>query len=88
MLRQAGFDATQPAGVASTGVGMYLTGEANRSVLQQTAGLAAGSVLAMTFMLPVEALPAYVRPGIEVALKGARANGTPFISFYMPDETV
>ena len=27
-----------------------------------------------------------VRPGIERAIAGARANGTPFISFFMPDE--
>jgi hypothetical protein len=27
-----------------------------------------------------------VRPGIERAAQGARANGTPFISFFMPSE--
>ena len=38
----------------------------------------------MTFVLPVEQMAPEVRPGIEMAVKGARASGTPFISFYAP----
>jgi O-methyltransferase involved in polyketide biosynthesis len=37
-------------------------------------------------MLPVEMAEAEVRPGIERAIEGARASGTPFLSFFMPDE--
>ena len=37
-------------------------------------------------MLPIELADPEVRPGIERAAAGARANGTPFISFFMPAE--
>jgi O-methyltransferase involved in polyketide biosynthesis len=47
-LAAAGFDAGQPAVVASTGVSMYLTREANAAALRQAAGLAAGSTLVTT----------------------------------------
>lgn len=85
-LRAAGFDAARPAIVASTGVSMYLTSEAITATLRQVAALAPGSTLAMSFMLPIEMADPDVRPGIERAAAGARANGTPFVSFFMPDE--
>jgi methyltransferase (TIGR00027 family) len=86
-LAAAGFDAAQPAVVVSTGVTMYLTKEANEATLRQIAGLAPGSTLAMTFLLPGELLVNEVdRFGLEAASKGASASGTPFISFYTPDE--
>jgi len=40
----------------------------------------------MSFMLPFELADAEVRPAIERAAEGARANGTPFISFFTPKE--
>jgi O-methyltransferase involved in polyketide biosynthesis len=40
----------------------------------------------MSFMLPIEMADPDVRPGIERAAAGARANGTPFISFFTPTE--
>jgi methyltransferase (TIGR00027 family) len=85
-LEAAGFDAAQPAVVASTGVSMYLTREANMATLRQVAGLAPGSTFVMSFMLPVELLDADVRPGVEMAVRGAAASGTPFISFFRPEE--
>ena len=85
-LAAAGFDAKQPAIVASTGVSMYLTKEAIAATLRQVAALAPGSTLAMSFMLPVELAEPDVRPGIERAAAGARASGTPFISFFLPTE--
>ena len=83
-LAAAGFDAGQPAVVASTGVSMYLTREANAAALRQAARLAPGSTLATTFILPLELTDPEVRPGLELAVKGARASGTPFISFFEP----
>jgi methyltransferase (TIGR00027 family) len=83
-LVSAGFDAGQPAVVASTGVSMYLTREAIRATLRQVAALAGGSTLAMTFLLPLELADPAVRPGLQLAEKGARASGTPFISFFTP----
>ena len=60
--------------------------EANAVTLRQMAALAPGSTLAMTFLLPSELVDDVLRPGLEAAEKGARAAGTPFISFYTPDE--
>jgi methyltransferase (TIGR00027 family) len=85
-LAAAGFDASEPAVVVSTGVSMYLTKEATAATLQQFAGLVPGSTLAMTFLLPPELLDDAYRPGYEAAERGARAAGTPFISFYTPEE--
>ena len=50
-LPAAGFDPGRPAVVASTGVSMYLTKEATAATLRQLAALAAGSTVAMTFLL-------------------------------------
>ncbi len=85
-LAAAGFDSTQPAIVASTGVSMYLTKEAILATLRRVAALAPGSTLVMSFMLPIEMADPEVRPGIERAAAGARANGTPFISFFTPPD--
>ena len=85
-LSRAGFDAHAPAIVASAGVSMYLTKEAITATLRQVASLAAGSTFVMTFLMPLEFADPEVRPGLEMAVKGARASGTPFISFFTPDE--
>lgn len=82
----AGFNAGQPAVVASTGVSMYLTKEAVLAILHQVAALATGSKFAMTFLLPLELADPEMRPGIQQAEQGARAGGTPFISFFTPTE--
>jgi len=85
-LVAAGFGTSKPAVVVSTGVSMYLTKEANAATLRQVASLAPGSMFAMTFLLPLEMAAPEVRPGLEMAEKGARASGTPFISFFTPPE--
>jgi methyltransferase (TIGR00027 family) len=85
-LAEARFDASQPAVVASTGVSMYLTKDAIAATLRQVAALAPCSTLAMTFLLPLELADPEVRPGLELAEKGARASGTPFISFFTTPE--
>lgn len=83
-LKAAGFDADQPAMVASTGVSMYLTKDAISATLRQAAMFAPGSTLAMTFILPLEFADPEERAVREAAEKGARASGTPFISFFTP----
>jgi methyltransferase (TIGR00027 family) len=85
-LVAAGFDSARPAVVASTGVSMYLTKEAIMATLRQVAALAQGSTLAMSFMLPIELTDPEIRPGMQRAMEGARAAGTPFISFFTPTE--
>ncbi|NKJ51093.1 SAM-dependent methyltransferase [Burkholderia sp. SG-MS1] len=83
-LVTAGFDDSKPAIVVSTGVSMYLSKEANAAALREAAGLAPGSTFAMTFLLPLEMADPEVRPGLETAEKGARASGTPFVSYFTP----
>jgi len=81
-----GFGANIPAVVASLGVSMYLTREATAATLRQSAALAPGSTLAMTFMRPVD-LVDHEEQGMHRATDAAaRASGTPFISYYAPDE--
>jgi methyltransferase (TIGR00027 family) len=87
-LFAAGFDAAKPTVVASTGVSMYLTKDAIFATMRQVAALAPGSTFAMTFLLPLELADPDVRPGLEFAAQGARASGTPFISFFTPAEIV
>jgi methyltransferase (TIGR00027 family) len=83
-LAASGFDSRRPAVVASTGVSMYLTRDAILATLRQIASFAPGSTLAMSFLLPIELTDPEVRPGIERAVAGAQASGTPFISFFTP----
>lgn len=85
-LTAAGFDPAQPAVIVSTGVTMYLTEDATAATLRQIAGLAPGSTLAMTFLLPAELLDDADRPGLRKSKEGAQAAGTPFISFYAPQD--
>ena len=87
-LLKAGFDRAKTAILASTGVSMYLTKEVNAEMLRQIVALAPGSTLAMTFLLPRELNDAALRPGMRQAEQGARAAGTPFVSFFTPDEIV
>jgi methyltransferase (TIGR00027 family) len=85
-LAAAGFDATKPAVVASAGVSMYLTRDAIMETLRRVAALAPGSTFAMTFMLPIEMLGPDIRTGVERAAAGAKASGTPFLSFFTPSQ--
>ncbi|GAA2620670.1 class I SAM-dependent methyltransferase [Streptomyces axinellae] len=85
-LTDAGFDPGRPAVFASSGVSMYLTKETTAATLRRIAGLAAGSTLAMTFLLPAERVEDADRPGLRDSEEGARSSGTPFISFYTPEE--
>jgi O-methyltransferase involved in polyketide biosynthesis len=65
---------------------MYLTREANAATLGQLAALPPGSTVAVTFQPPLEFLDERDRPGRLLAEQGAAASGTPFISFFTPDE--
>jgi hypothetical protein len=42
----------------------------------------------MTFLLPLELADAEVRPGLEMAAKGGRASGRPFVSFFTPPKVL
>jgi methyltransferase (TIGR00027 family) len=85
-LPAAGFDVGRPAVVASAGVSMYLTKDAIAATLRHLAALAPGSTFAMSFLLPLELADPEMRPGLERAVQGAKASGTPFLSFFTPPE--
>jgi methyltransferase (TIGR00027 family) len=81
-----GFDPAKPAVVASTGVSMYLTKEANAATLAKIAGLAPGTTLVMTYLLEPDLIDERDQPGRAMSFNGARASRTPFVSFYRPAE--
>ena len=85
-VAKAGFDAAKPTVVASTGVSMYLTRGANLATLRDLAALAPGSTVAMTFLLPLNLVDERDRQGWVMSENGARSSGTPFISFFRPEE--
>ncbi|MBV2169093.1 MAG: class I SAM-dependent methyltransferase [Bdellovibrio sp.] len=85
-LIAAGFDNAKPAVIVSTGVSMYLTKEANLSLLQQMTKLAPGSTFAMTFMLSLDLLESAERASMEFVMKRAQEAGTPFLSLFSPGE--
>jgi O-methyltransferase involved in polyketide biosynthesis len=54
--------------------------------LREIAALAAGSTLAMTFLLPLALVAPEERQQHEMVYERARAAGTPFLSFFSPPE--
>ncbi|MET7772216.1 class I SAM-dependent methyltransferase [Nocardia sp. NPDC005366] len=85
-LTTAGFDPDRPAVVSSTGVAMYLTRQANITTLQQLSMLAPGSTVAMTYLLPLEFVGPEEQSMRRAIEQNARASGTPFRSFFTPDD--
>ena len=87
-LLDAGLDPTARALVSSSGVSMYITKAATEATLRRLAAMAPGSIVVMTTMVPLELVDGADRPGLEAAARGARAAGTPWVSFYTPEEIV
>ncbi len=85
-LENAGFNRRKPALISSLGVSMYLTRDAIKETLKEMAQLAPGSTFVMTFMLPIDLVDEEDRFGYQMAEKGARNSGTPFISLFPPEE--
>lgn len=85
-LGAEGFDDTRPAVVASTGVSMYLTRSAVAATLRRIAALAPGSTLVLSFMLPIGMHDPAIRTAVERAAAGAQASGTPWLSFFTPQD--
>jgi methyltransferase (TIGR00027 family) len=81
-----GFDRRRPSFVSSTGVAMYLTKDATRATLEDLGGLSPGSMFAMSFILRPELLDEADRPVLAATESGAQASGTPFLSYYAPEE--
>jgi len=87
-LLNKGFDTTKTTLVSCTGVTLYLTKEAIVDTLKKMTSLASGSTIAIAFYLPLEQLDEDDKPMQEIAIKGAMASGTPFVSFFSVDEIV
>ncbi|MFB6456849.1 class I SAM-dependent methyltransferase [Chitinophaga sp. Hz27] len=85
-LLHAGFDIRQQTFVSCIGVTLYLTKEAILDTLRKLTSLAEGSTIAIAFYLPLALLDAEDQPLMEMAIKGAAAAGTPFVSFYSTEE--
>ncbi|OQW51028.1 MAG: methyltransferase [Proteobacteria bacterium SG_bin7] len=83
-----GFDVKKPALIASTGVAMYLTKEANKATFKEVASFAKGSTFAMTFMLAMDLIDPKERAQLEIVAERAKAAGTPFVSFFRPEEVL
>ena len=65
---------------------LYLTKDAIIDTLNSIATFAPGSKLAKTFYLPIELLDEEDKFLQQIAEKGAREAGTPFVSFFIPGE--
>lgn len=87
-LLSKGFDIHKKTFVSCTGVTLYLTKDAIRETLKKMTSLASGSTIAIAFYLPLEQLDEEDKPLLEMAIKGAAASGTPFVSFYPVDDIV
>jgi methyltransferase (TIGR00027 family) len=85
-LLSAGFDPASPAVIVSTGVSMYISREATMQTLRQVAAFASGSTLAVSFLLPSDLIQPADKEGLEASETGAKASGTPFVSFYAPQD--
>lgn len=80
-LLQAGFDVRQRAVVTSTGVSMYLSQQAVATTLGQSAQLAPGSLLLMSFALPPEQLEAQDRRPLTADASSPPPAGAPATVF-------
>lgn len=85
-LLTSDFDPSLPAIITCAGVSLYLTRAANKETLIRFAALTPGSVLVMSFYLPIHLLEEVDKPLQEIADKGAADAGTPFESFFTPGD--
>ncbi|MFF5970705.1 class I SAM-dependent methyltransferase [Streptomyces sp. NPDC012769] len=88
LLVAAGLDPDRPAVVAAAGVTMYLTREATAATLKRLAGLAPGSVVALTFMLPLPLVSPDERPALRATHLAAEAAGAPFVGLSSPEDVL
>ena len=85
-LTAGGFDPAEPAIVASIGVTLYLSREAVKATFERLATLARGSCFVTTFEQPLSLVEPEERPLREATEHFAREAGTPFLSFFAPED--
>lgn len=84
-LLTKGFDPERPAVLAALGLSTCLSRETTWNMLCGAAGLAAKSVLVMTFMLPPNCVDPEERHIRQEIGRCAQAAGEPFMSYLVPD---
>ena len=84
-LTASGWDPRRPTILAAVGLSMYLPLDAVHAVLRQAASLSPGSILLMSFLLPVERVDAADQPLMRMVLERAAASGTPFLTLLTPE---
>lgn len=87
-LVNAGFDASRPAIVASSGQAMYLTKEWNQSTLNQVARFVPGSTFVMSFLISPEELEEKELAETILIKKRAKEMGASFLCLFSPAELV
>lgn len=88
ILKQSSFKSDQPSLLTCVGVTLYLDNNAVHELLKNSANLAKGSKIVIAFYLPSEALTGEDLKIFEMSKRGAASSGTPFISFFMPNEII
>ncbi len=82
-----GWDPGRPTILAAIGLSMYLPRPAIDAILRQGAQLSPGSILLLSFLLPLERIDAADQPTMRMVMERAAASGTPFVSL-LDAETV
>jgi methyltransferase (TIGR00027 family) len=85
-ISMTGFDVTQASVVASTGVTQYISVDALTTTMREASELGPGTTFVCTFVLPVDLIDPDERELRSVTEARAAARGSPWISFYSPDE--
>ena len=85
-LLVSGFDPKKKSIISSLGVSMYISKEATMETLRNILSLTSDSTFVMTFLLPIDLVEPEDQMGLTFSMKGAASSGTPFISFFTPDE--
>jgi len=83
-LRQAGFDAGQPALFSWLGVTMYLTADAIEATLRFVASLPVGSGIVFDYMISPALLSSKARQSFDGLSRRVASAGEPFQTFFDP----
>lgn len=85
-LVAAGWEPRRPTVLAAVGLSMYLPRSAVEAILREAARLARGSVLLLTYLLPVARIDPVDQPAMRQVLARAAATGTPMLTLLTPEE--
>jgi methyltransferase (TIGR00027 family) len=87
-LVEHGYMCDESTVVSCLGVSMYLSTSAVRSLLEQVAALGEDVTLVLSFLIPLDDVDANEQVALRGAEHGARANGTPWVSFFEPHQLI